>query len=106
VKTDRLIYLSEMMATGAGIAVFLVVYLIGFLQAGPLLTLLAAWLPAAVFGWLAALAVRQGASMLLHFEPIERSIASLAEGAQLQPVALRDVRRRATHRASRERDWR
>lgn len=106
VKIDRLVYLSEMAAAAAGIAVFVAVYLIGYFKAGFLLTVLLGWVPAALLGWLTARAVRHAAAAVFHLDPAEGALLPLGERAMLQPIAVRDARRRAMHRVPRERDWR
>lgn len=67
-KVDRVSYVCEMTAAGSAVGAFVLVYLAGFAHAGALLTLLVAWLPAAVLACLVARVVRQVMAAMFRLE--------------------------------------
>jgi len=55
---NRQTYSSEMFAALGAIVVFATVYVVGFIYAGAITTLLLGWLPAALLAWAAATGIR------------------------------------------------
>jgi hypothetical protein len=81
-----------MAATTAAVTVFIGVYVAGFLHSGVLLTLLLGWVPAAVFAWLTARALRSAARSMFELAQ-GLGTGSVPVGATLQPIDARSARR-------------
>ena len=99
-KPEKRIYLSEMAAAGAAVAVFVAVYVIGFVQAGLLVTLLVGWAPATALAWVTARALRSAAQTVMDLSPA----GGFALDDDLQPISVRTSRRRERGARSRWRD--
>lgn len=84
--------MSEMAAASAAVAVFISVYILGFMHGGVLVTLLVGWIPAAALAWVTARALRAAARSLLELAP-GLGIGGLVAGAALQPIEVSAVRR-------------
>lgn len=89
VKVDRASYVCEMTAAGAAVGAFVLVYVAGFAHAGVLLTLLVAWLPAAVFACLVARGVRQLMATLFQ---LDAHAGLAASTASVRPATIRFTR--------------
>jgi len=100
VKRDRLTYMTEMTAACAAIAAFVTVYVVGFMQAGLLLTLLFAWIPAAALAWFTARALQATARTFLDVSQTAADFPGFGgDDDALEPIVLRDSRR--SYRAGR-----
>ena len=92
-KPAKLSYVTEMGAAGTAVAVFIAVYVLGFLQVGFLYTLLFGWLPAGGLAWFSAWMLRSLAQIAFDLQPA-RGLSSFGMlDDELQPVALRSPRR-------------
>lgn len=85
-KRNQWSYMSEMAAASAAVAVFVAVYLVGFLQTGVLFTLVFAWLPAAILAWLTARALRFVAHLLKDLPQQVGRAMDEADGLEMVPL--------------------
>lgn len=94
VRPDKLMYVSEMAAAAAAVGVFIAVYIVGYLQTGALLTLLFAWLPAAILAWLTARLLRSAVQVVVDMTPSCGVAGFGPQSDGLAPIAVRVPRRR------------
>jgi hypothetical protein len=83
-----------MAAAAAAVGAFIVVYIVGFLQAGALPTFLFGWIPAAALAWLAAHLTKSAMQVAFDLAQSRGAFAFGGTDDELRPVALRPVRRR------------
>jgi len=100
VRTDKTMYLCEMTASAAAVAVFFSVYVVGYLQAGALATLLLGWIPAVLLAWLTARLMRAAVQTVVDLDPA----ASLARVTVFDDEFERIVARAPRHRGRGDRD--
>jgi hypothetical protein len=96
-RPDKLMYVSEMAAAAAAVGVFIAVYIVGYVQTGALVTLLFAWMPAAILAWLTARVLRSAVQVVVDMTP-SGSVAGFGpQSDDLAPIAVRVGRRRDGH---------
>jgi hypothetical protein len=101
VKPDNASYVSEMTATTAAVAVFVAVYVLGFMHTGPLLTLLFGWIPAAALAWFVARTLRSAAQSVFDLAPGARRLLAFGDPtSRLRPATVHDGRRPAAQSRS------
>ncbi|MCU0937797.1 MAG: hypothetical protein MUC86_01365 [Burkholderiaceae bacterium] len=94
VRPDKLMYVSEMAAAAAAVGVFISVYIVGYLQTGALVTLLFAWMPAAILAWLTARLLRAAVQVVVDMTPSCGVAGFGPQADELAPIAVRVPRRR------------
>jgi hypothetical protein len=87
-------YVSEMAAATAAVGVFISVYIVGYLQTGALVTLLFAWMPAAILAWLTARLLRAAVQVVVDMTPSCGVAGFGPQADELAPIAVRVPRRR------------
>jgi hypothetical protein len=87
-------YVSEMAAAAAAVGVFIAVYIVGYLQTGALVTLLFAWMPAAILAWLTARLLRSAVQAVVDMTPLCSVAGFSPQSDGLAPIAVRSPRRR------------
>jgi hypothetical protein len=94
VRPDKLTYVGEMAAAAAAVGVFIAVYIVGYVQAGALVTLLFAWMPAAILAWLTARLLRSAVQVVVDMTPSCGVAGFGPQPDDLTPIAVRVPRRR------------
>ena len=92
-RPDKLMYVSEMAAATAAVGVFIAVYIVGYLQTGALVTLLFAWMPAAILAWLTARLLRSAVQVVVDMTPSCGVAGFGPQPDSLTPIAARVLRR-------------
>ncbi|MDZ7652775.1 MAG: hypothetical protein U5L03_09605 [Burkholderiaceae bacterium] len=89
--------MGEMAAATAAVGVFIAVYIVGYLQTGALVTLLFAWMPAAILAWLTARLLRSAVQVVVDMTPSFGAAVFGPQTDDLAPIAVRESRRRDRH---------